>query len=243
MVPRNFYTVIILAYCPQRKKEHNRNMKFDINTLQCHKSKLYTGQNLNLGPVISFGDHRIDRIFGGGLRKHAMHEIYGPGAVALACMLASLTTGTIIWIKPHSQQQQLNPDGIFQIKNNVNNYINIFSKDNDTLWAAEKSVRSGACSVVIVEAKHSPDFVSSRRLQLIAGEQKTLVIILSPNGKNIHPSAAETQFNVNFFPTTAQKLPRLQVNLFKNKRGTKMKWEMEWHGPEVRFNLVSLHSY
>ena len=217
-------------------------MKFDPQTLQNQNSKLQAAKFSPSGPALSFGDRAIDDIFNGGLNSHAMHEIYGPAAVSLTSMIVSFTTGTIIWIRPKSQLQQLNPNGIWEIKNNINKYIIVYSNPKQLLWATEQAARSGACSAVVAEMEKPPNFIASRRLQLIARAHYTLVIILPHNEKNIAPSAAETRLRATSTPTSVHGSPRFHINLFKNKNGTNLDWEMEWHDPADRFSMVSLHS-
>ena len=217
-------------------------MKFDPQTLQNQISKLQAAKFSPSGPALSFGDKRIDDIFNGGLNSHAMHEIYGPAAVSLTSMIVSFTTGTIIWIRPKNQLQQLNPNGLIEIKNNINNYIIVYSNPKQILWATEQAARSGACSAVVAEMEKPPNFVTSRRLQLIARSHHTLVIILPHNEKNIAPSAAETRLRATSTPTSVHGLSRFHINLFKNKNSTNLDWEMEWHDPTDRFSMVSLHS-
>ena len=217
-------------------------MKFDPQTLQNQNSKLQAAKFSPSGPALSFGDKRIDDIFSGGLNSHAMHEIYGPAAASLTSIIMSFTTGAIIWIRPRNQLQQLNPNGLIEIKNNINNYIIVYSNPKQALWATEQAARSGACSAVVAEMEKPPNFVTSRRLQLIARTYCTLVIVLPSNEKSIVPSAAETRLRATSTPTSLHGSPRFHINLFKNKNGTKLDWEMEWHDPTDRFSMVSLHS-
>jgi hypothetical protein len=217
-------------------------MRFNIQPYKNQNSSLKAVQFSPRGPALSFGDKRIDNIFNGGLSSHAMHEIYGPAAVALTSMITSFTTGKIIWIRSKSQQKQLNPHGIFYINDNLNNYINIFSEPKYLLWTLEQAARSNASSVVIAELPRSPNFVSSRRLQLIAREQGTLVIALPNNDRNITPSAAETRLRATSIPKSIREAPRFHIDLFKNKNGTNFNWEMEWHDPKDRFRMVSQYS-
>ena len=217
-------------------------MKLSAQTLQNQSPKLKVAKFSPSGPALSFGDKRIDDIFNGGLNSHAMHEIYGPAALSLTSMIVSFTTGTIIWIRPKNQLRQLNPNGLSEIKNNINNYIIVYSDPKQIFWAAEQAAQSGACSVVVAEIEKPPNFVISRRLQLIARSHHTLVIILPHNEKNIAPSAAETRLRATSTPTSVHGLSRFHINLFKNKNGTNIDWEMEWHDPTDRFSMVSLHS-
>ncbi|MEL0079766.1 MAG: hypothetical protein VW774_09990 [Rhodospirillales bacterium] len=217
-------------------------MRFNIQSCKNQSSRLQAAAFSPRGPVLSFGDKRIDDFFNGGLNSHAMHEIYGPAAVSLTSMIASFTTGKIIWIRSKNQLKQLNPNGITHINNNLNNYINIFSELKNILWAMEQAARSGACSVVIAELPQSPNFVSSRRLQLTAREQGTLVIALPDNDRNIPPSAAETRLRATSIPRSIREAPRFHIDLFKNKNGTNFNWEMEWHDPKDRFSMVSQYS-
>jgi hypothetical protein len=217
-------------------------MRFNIQPYKNQSSRFQAAAFSPRGPALSFGDKRIDDIFNGGLNSHAMHEIYGPAAVGLTSMIASFTTGKIIWIRSKNQLKQLNPNGIIYINNNLNNYIVVFSESKNILWAMEQAVRSSACSVVIAELPKSPDFISSRRLQLIAREQGTLVIALPDNNENIPPSAAETRLRVTSIPGSIREAPRFHIDLFKNKNGTKFSWKMEWHDPKDRFSMVSQYS-
>ena len=217
-------------------------MRFNIQSCKNQSFRLQAAAFSPRGPALSFGDKRIDDVFNGGFNSHAMHEIYGPAAVALTSMIASFTTGKIIWIRSKNQLKELNPNGIIYINNNLNNYINIFSKPKYILWAVEQAARSSASSVVIAELPQSPDFVSSRRLQLIAREQGTLVIVLPYHDRNIPPSAAETRFRATSIPRSISEAPRFRIDLFKNKNGTNFSWKMEWHDPKDRFSMVSQYS-
>ena len=217
-------------------------MKFDAQTLQNQNPKLQAAKFSPSGPALSFGDGRIDDIFNGGLNSHAMHEIYGSAAVSLTSMIVSFTTGAIIWIRPKNQLRQLNPNGLSEIKNNINKYIIVYSNSKQILWATEQAALSDACSAVVAEMEKPPNFVASRRLQLIARAHCTLVIVLPKNEKSIVPSAAETRLRATSPPTSIHGSPRFYINLFKNKNGTKLDWEMEWHDPADRFSMVSLHS-
>jgi hypothetical protein len=217
-------------------------MRFNIQSCKNQSFRLQAAAFSPRGPALSFGDKRINDIFNGGLNSHAMHEIYGPTAVGLTSMIASFTTGKIIWIRSKNQLRQLDPNGIIGVKNNINRYINVFSESKNILWATEQAARSAACNVVIAELPQSPDFVSSRRLQLIAREQGTLVIALPNNDKNIPPSAAETRLRATSIPRSIRDAPRFHIDLFKNKNGTNFIWEMEWYGPKDRFSMVSQYS-
>jgi len=217
-------------------------MRFNIQLCKNQSPRFRTAAFSPRGPALSFGDKRIDDIFNGGLTSNAMHEIYGPAAVSLASMIASFTTGKIIWIRSKNQLKQLNPNGIIEIKNNLNNYINIFSEPKNILWAMEQAAQSSASRVVIAELPQSPNFVSSRRLQLIAREQGTLVIALPHHDRNILPSAAETRLRATSIPKSIREAPRFHIDLFKNKNGTNFSWKMEWHDPKDRFSMVSQYS-
>ena len=93
-------------------------MRFNTQPYKNQSSRFQAAAFSPRGPALSFGDKRIDDVFNGGFNSHAMHEIYGPAAVGLTSMIASFTTGKIIWVRSKNQHKQLNPHGILYINNN-----------------------------------------------------------------------------------------------------------------------------
>jgi protein ImuA len=139
------------------------------------------------GPVLPFGIDEIDgRLSGGGLDRHALHEVTAgspalsdlAAATLFAAGIAARATGrsnTVLWAltgfdlyAPGLEQAGLAPDRL------------IFAearKDEEVLALAEDGLRHGSLAAVIAEVRRV-GMTQSRRLQLAAAEGRTLMLLL-----------------------------------------------------------------
>lgn len=191
-------------------------------------------------PRLSLGPAEIDAILGGGLVRHALHEVAGPGAGFFAAALAGLAPGATAWISARSQASNIFPDGLRFSRLDTENALFISAPDREVFWAMEQALRSAATAVVVAEASGHADFTQSRRLQLAARETGTLALLLTPEGagrRRAPASAAETRWRVA--PRPAAGAPGYWLRLLKNKSGSLKAWEATWDAAAHRFRLAA----
>lgn len=205
--------------------------------------------------AIPLGIAPIDQALGGGLARAAFHEI-------AACSESALTAATqfalglashapapraVVWIAeemgllengapygPGLDDLGLLPERLVTVG---------AAKPRDVLWAMEEALRCRTVGVVIGEVRGNRlDLLASRRLSLAAAQRDVCAFLLR-TAPGTDPSAAATRWIVAGAPSRASPagpcLPRLCVDLIRNRRGPVGSWLVEWNRVERCFGLAS----
>ncbi len=194
-------------------------------------------------PLLPVGVAEIDRQLGGGLARHGLHEAAGPGAVAFAALLAGRIGGQIIWIRTSGQVAQIDPYALAPLGLAAEKLLLADAPRQETAWAFEQALRSGAASVVIAETAAAPDFTASRRLHLAARENGVLGLLLPAPplaAGRLPASAAETRWRIAPAPAPDADpwaASALRLDLLKNKKGPLGHWTVDWDSAAGRFRL------
>jgi len=204
--------------------------------------------------AIPVGVPAIDEALGGGLVRAAFHEIAAAGESALAAasgfalvLAARAAPRTVLWIAedmgllengapygPALDEFALAPERLVTLAS---------AKPRDVLWAMEEAVRCRAVGAVIGEIRNPArivDLVASRRLSLATRHGSCAFLLRSQPGTEA--SAAATRWVVAPAASaagTGPGLPRLSVQLTRNRRGPLGSWILEWNRVERRFALAS----
>ena len=102
------------------------------------------------------------------LRRSRVHEICGAARVALAAMVMELSEGPVLWVFPGWVAGRLYPDGLRDFADPARLVFARTRRPDDSLWAAEEALRSGATPLVVIEAAAVPALTPMRRLNLAA---------------------------------------------------------------------------
>lgn len=96
------------------------------------------------------------------------HEICGQARRTLALHIAAQAGGPVIWITRRHSPDQLNPCGMTGILSPGEVIFAATDRPEDSLWAMEESLRSGAVPVVVADLAEPPGMTPVRRLHLAA---------------------------------------------------------------------------
>jgi hypothetical protein len=184
---------------------------------------------------LPFDQPEIDGRLGGGLRRHALHELTGLAAPFFAAAIAGRMASLAIWISDRQADTVLFPDG-FRISGLLpENTLFISAFRKDIPWVFEQAARSSAATAVIADMPRQSDFAISRRLQLAAKDAGVLALMLTSDEKAV-ASAAETRWRV--LPRPHMDGIGFLLELTKNKSGSIDAWETVWDAATHRFHLA-----
>jgi len=120
-------------------------------------------------------------------------------------------------------------------------------KPVDRLWAVDLALRSPAVGVVIADGSGF-DMAATRRIQLVAKAQRTLVLLVRPPWEVLELSAAQSRWMVRWVSNSnsvekesRQINPRWSVELLRSKGGQPERrprvWGWEWDRGEGAVRL------
>jgi protein ImuA len=207
------------------------------------------------GPsTLPLGIPAIDTVLGGGLMRGALHEIAATGeshftaaaGFALGLTVLSASSPRLFWIAedmvlaesgvPHGAGFDafgLAPERLVTVST---------VHRRDLLWAMEETLRCRTVNTVIGEMRAGGlDGITVRRLSLAAAEGGALVLLLRA-APPTDASTAATRWIVGAAPSANMHgpgMPRVAVQLVRNRRGRLGSWILEWSDSDGRFILAT----
>lgn len=145
-----------------------------------------------------------------------MHEAGGLGRYGFAACVSGALGGDQIWVSRRGQTEGLNPLGLVGITAPERLLLARTGSEADMLGTAEEALRSGAVTLVIIEATAAVSFTAGRRLQLAAGAGRAMALCLIPEGGACN--AAQTRWICTPEPAG------VRWDLVKNKSGALGTW-------------------
>ncbi|SMX38058.1 ImuA family protein [Maliponia aquimaris] len=115
-----------------------------------------------------------------------VHEICGQARRTLALHVMAQAGGPVIWIHRRHSPDQLNPCGMVGLFSPAEVILAATDRPEDSLWAMEEALRSGAAPVVVADLAEPPGMTPVRRLHLAAeagaenGFCRPLGLLLTP---------------------------------------------------------------
>lgn len=103
-----------------------------------------------------------------GLARGRVHEICGPARRSLACWIAGMTQGVVIWIRPAWQSDRPNPEGMHRFVDPARILTVTPERAEDLLWTMEEVLRDGCVPLVVADLQGPPALTPVRRLHLAA---------------------------------------------------------------------------
>lgn len=169
-----------------------------------------------------------------------VHELCGQARRTLALHVAAQAGGPVIWISRRHAPDQLNPCGVQAILPPGELIFAATDRPDDSLWAMEEALRSGAAPLVVADLADPPAMTPVRRLHLAAeagagmGLCRPLGLILTPGAGGA--PGVETRFRCDPLHTpeqTAWRIDRLRARMQPPKT-----WRLEggklhgWAAPD-----------
>lgn len=214
------------------------------------------------GPVLSFGIAAVDdRLADGGLDSAGLHEIAAASATlsddaaatlfaaGIAGRFASKSRFTVLWAltgfdlyAPGLEQVGLGPDRILYAQGR---------KDSEVLALAEDGLRDESLACVVAEVK-SADQTATRRLQLMAAEGRTPILLFRRHRSRdrsplLEPSAARTRWRIGCVSSARLPYPgvgraRWSVELVRQRGGTPFSLQLDGCDDTGRLSLPAIPS-
>ncbi|MDE2385115.1 MAG: DNA repair protein [Alphaproteobacteria bacterium] len=208
---------------------------FDIPT----QSLAAPGARLALGPA------GLDGFLGGGLRRGALHEVFGPAgheaaatgfALGLACRLGGARP--LLWIRQDFSAREFGAPCATGLKDFGIDPARLLllhaASAEEALRAAGDGLRCGALGGVIIELAGTPkilDLTASRRLVLASAQRQVPALLLRFNAPP-EASAAETRWLARAAASARSDedwgQPVFDVSLIRNRQGRTGQWVVAW---------------
>ena len=153
-----------------------------------------------------------------------VHELCGQARRRLALQIAAQAGGPVIWITRRHSPDQLNTCGMAGILPPGEVIFATTDRPDDSLWAMEEALRSGAAPTVVADLAEPPSMTPVRRLHLAAqtgaeaGLCRPLGLLLTPGQGGA--AGVETRFGCD--PAhgpgqTAWRVERLRARMLPPK--------------------------
>ncbi|KPP88333.1 MAG: protein ImuA [Rhodobacteraceae bacterium HLUCCA08] len=169
-----------------------------------------------------------------------MHEACGPGAAAFAAVLAAQLDGPVLWVLESWRADMLTPQGLSAFFDPARLLIARAKDQTEVLAVTEEALRGKTLSLVVAELARPIGLTPGRRLQLAAGEGRTLGLCLIADGAG--SNAAETRWHCapvfDADPGIGDSTP-MRWEIIKNKSGTLGAWHVRWEHATRRLHVVS----
>jgi protein ImuA len=196
----------------------------------------------------SLGDQAIDAVFGDGIVRAGVHEIYATetayfcGVIGFAAALVLRAAGTrpIVWVQHDFLDNEigsLNAIGIAELGLDPSRIILVRTRDTEgVLRAGEQAARCSALGAVVIVAwgeANIINFTASRRLSLAATKSNVPIFMLRA-GASPSQSAATTRWMVRSAPSrpleaNAPGFPAFDLRLLRHRGGMAGHvWRLEW---------------
>lgn len=193
----------------------------------------------------------------GGLPLDGVHEVSGPSGGLFAAMLMSALLNRsgdarpILWCQEQRDTQERGlpwGGGLAGLGVPVERVLFAFGGNpDDTLWAMEEGLSSGAVAAVIGNVG-AVSMTATRRLQLAAARGGAMAILLREGDAGREPSAALTRWHVAPVPAeikqgTWSDLPgaeQMNLTLWRCRGGAPDSWVIEYDGQAFCFSSFSI---
>lgn len=191
----------------------------------------------------------IDALFGGGIVRAGLHEIY-PSETAHLCAvtgfaatLAKRAAGRrcILWVRQDlldTEAGEINAAGLKEMGIDPSRIILVRARDAEgVLRAGGQAARCAALGAVVIETWGEPkilDFTASRRLSLAAAKSNVPIFMLRAAAKPSQ-SAAATRWMVRSAQSRALEanapgFPAFELTLLRHRGGmVGSHWCVEWN--------------
>jgi protein ImuA len=200
-----------------------------------------------LGPVLPFGDERVDGLLpGGGLALARWHEVGGEGldvetAVTAAAFVAALTMplarkGAVVWVM---RRDDLHAPGLFGLGFPTRSLVQVKVRDETQGLAVLEDALGCAGVVAAVGEIDTVDLTAGRRFQLACERHGALGFVIrrrpygGPARRSASGSASATRWTVAAAPSEPEPgdfglgAPRWRVSLDRCRGGRSGAWIME----------------
>lgn len=206
----------------------------------------------------------LDTASGGGLLRHALHEIVAErqadaaAARGLAAIMAQRATfdgamsRTIVWTEQDQVLHEigaLSADGLNALGLDPSAVLHVKARDALTaLNAAVEAAKCPAVGAVICEIWGTPkalDLNATRRLML-AAQRANATVVLARLGVTPQPSAAETRWSVSALPSAAWAAnapgrSAFSLALLRHRHGVPAgPWPVEWNADDRLLHVQDL---
>ncbi len=203
------------------------------------------------GDTLPFALPSLDRMLAGGLRRAALHEVYGDTAreaaaatgfaMAILARLARVDDRPVLWIVEASSAREAGlPYGVGLDRfgcDSTRLIVVRVRKPADALWVFEEGLACRGLAAVLTEIRGTPrvlDLTASRRLALRAEAGGVMGLFLRQTGE-ADTSAALTRWRVAPLPAIATDdypagigRPAWRLTLERNRRGRTGTIDVEW---------------
>lgn len=166
------------------------------------------------------------------LKRGRVHEVTGTAADSFAVIVATKTSGSIVWIGRARAVGTLTPMALCEFFDPARIVLTEGSNRKEVLWAAEQVLRSKGAGLTVIQLAIGPDLIESRRLQLAAEQGGGLGLVLIEG--RAQSSAAQTRWHCQALPNAnaANDSAKWIWELTKNKSGNIGRWVVNC--PKIR---------
>ncbi|MDU8942137.1 hypothetical protein RXV90_01960 [Rhodophyticola sp. MJ-SS7] len=187
------------------------------------------------------------------LQTGRVHEACGPARHTLALILAQLTAGPVLWIRPLKARYTLNGVAIAEWIDPGRLVFLMGKRPEDMFWAMEEALRDGHVPLVVADLSETPELTPVRRLHLAAeagagamGESPPLGLLLTPGQEGTPGIETRWYFSSAHGPETKQantSAPRGATWRLERLRARTLPpaaWEVSLRAPATRQRHLSI---